>query len=102
MRLGRDNVEVAKDKVLFMTEPKDEIKNSYEQNTSKILTPNKGLITETNLPKLMQKLILKEMMRQYLPICLLKSIDGAAKDLNLREIPEIVVVHVHVRLAIFM
>ena len=45
-----DNVEVAKDKVVFMTEPKDEIKNSYEQNTSKILTPNKGLITETNLP----------------------------------------------------
>ena len=33
-----------------MTEPKDEIKISYEQNTSKILTPNKGLITETNLP----------------------------------------------------
>ena len=46
----RDNVEVAKDKVVFMTDPKDEIRNSYEQNTSKILTPNKGLITETNLP----------------------------------------------------
>ena len=45
-----DNVEVAKDKVVFMTDPKDEIRNSYEQNTSKILTPNKGLITETNLP----------------------------------------------------
>ncbi len=45
-----DSVEVAKDKVVFMTETKDEIKNSYEQNTSKILTPNKGLITETNLP----------------------------------------------------
>ena len=45
-----DKVEVAKDKVVFMTEPKDEIKSSYEQNTSKILTPNKGLITETNLP----------------------------------------------------
>ena len=45
-----DKVEVAKDKVVFMTEPKDEIKNSYEKNTSKILTPNKGLITETNLP----------------------------------------------------
>ena len=45
-----DSVEVAKDKVVFMTEPKDEIKSSYEQNTSKILTPNKGLITETKLP----------------------------------------------------
>jgi hypothetical protein len=45
-----DKVEVAKDKVVFITEPKDEIKASYEQNTSKILTPNKGLITETNLP----------------------------------------------------
>ena len=45
-----DKVEVAKDKVVFMTDPKDEIKSSYEQNTSKILTPNKGLITETNLP----------------------------------------------------
>ena len=45
-----EKVEVAKDKVVFMTEPKDEIKNSYEANTSKILTPNKGLITETKLP----------------------------------------------------
>ena len=45
-----DKVEVAKDKVVFVTEPKDEIKSSYEANTSKILTPNKGLITETNLP----------------------------------------------------
>ena len=45
-----DTITIDKDKVVFMTEPKDEIKNSYEQNTSKILTPNKGLITETNLP----------------------------------------------------
>ena len=45
-----DSVEISKDKVVFMTEPKDEIRNSYEKNTSKILTPNKGLITETNLP----------------------------------------------------
>ena len=43
-------ITIDQDKVVFMTEPKDEIKNSYEQNTSKILTPNKGLITETNLP----------------------------------------------------
>ena len=33
-----------------MTDPKDEIRKSYEQNTSRILTPNKGLITETKLP----------------------------------------------------
>ena len=33
-----DKVEVAKDKVVFMTEPKDEIRNSYEQNTSRILS----------------------------------------------------------------
>ena len=45
-----DTITVDQDKVVFMTDPKDEIKNSYEQNTSKILTPNKGLITETNLP----------------------------------------------------
>ena len=45
-----DKVEVARDKVVFMTEPKDEIKSSYEQNTSKIITPNKGLITETKFP----------------------------------------------------
>jgi len=45
-----DTITIDQDKVVFMTEPKDEIKNSYEQNTSKILTPNKGLITETNLP----------------------------------------------------
>jgi len=45
-----DTITVGQDKVVFMTDPKDEIKNSYEQNTSKILTTNKGLITETKLP----------------------------------------------------
>jgi|TARA_E500000081_G_scaffold133136_1_gene144562 hypothetical protein len=45
-----DTITLGKDKVVFMTEPKDEIKSSYEANTSKILTPNKGLITETKLP----------------------------------------------------
>ena len=45
-----DTITVDQDKVVFMTDPKDEIKNSYEQNTSKILTPNKGLITETKIP----------------------------------------------------
>ena len=45
-----EKVEVAKDKVVFMTEPKDEIKKSYEANTSRIIQPNKELITETKLP----------------------------------------------------
>ena len=45
-----DSIQVLRDKVVFITDPKDEIRNSYEQNTSKILTPNKGLITETKLP----------------------------------------------------
>ena len=47
-----DKVEVAKDKVVFMTDPKDEIKSSYEANTSKIITPKSSLITETNIPTL--------------------------------------------------
>ena len=45
-----DSIHVNRDKVVFVNEPKEEIKNSYEQNTSRILTPNKGLITETKLP----------------------------------------------------
>ena len=45
-----DTVEVAKDKVVFITDPKDEIKKSYEANTSRIIQPNKELITETKLP----------------------------------------------------
>jgi len=43
---------LSKDKIVFMTEPKDEILKSYEQNTSKILTPKSSLITETNIPTL--------------------------------------------------
>ena len=45
-----DTVTVAKDKIVFMTEPKDDIKSNYEANTSKIITKPSGLITETNLP----------------------------------------------------
>ena len=45
-----DTITIDQEKVVFMTDPKDEIKSSYEANTSKILTPNKGLITETKLP----------------------------------------------------
>ena len=42
----KDTVTVSKDKIVFMTEPKDEILSSYEQNTSSIITKNSKLITE--------------------------------------------------------
>ena len=46
-----DEIVIEKDKVVTIVKPKDDILNSYEQNTSSILTPqSKGLITETNLP----------------------------------------------------
>ena len=48
----KDTVTLSKDKIVFMTEPKDEILKSYEQNTSKILTPKTSLITETSIPTL--------------------------------------------------
>ena len=46
-----DKVEVAKDKVVFITEPKDEIKASYEQNTSKIgvLSSLSSMVNSTSL-----------------------------------------------------
>ena len=47
-----ETITVDKDKIVFMTEPKDEILKSYEQNTSKILTPQTSLITETSIPSL--------------------------------------------------
>ena len=45
-------ITLSKDKIVFMTDPKDEILKSYEQNTSKILTPKTSLITETTIPTL--------------------------------------------------
>ena len=45
-----DTVEISRDKVMTLVKPKKEILNSYQQNTSSILTPNKELITETKLP----------------------------------------------------
>ena len=48
----RDTVTLSKDKIVFMSDPKDEILKSYEANTSKILTPKSSLITETNIPTL--------------------------------------------------
>ena len=47
-----DTVTIGKDKVVFQTDPKEEILKSYEQNTSKILTPKSSLITETSIPSL--------------------------------------------------
>ena len=46
-----DSVTLSKDKIVFMTDPKDEILKSYEQNTSRIVKAP-GLITENKIPKL--------------------------------------------------
>ena len=46
-----DTVTLDKDKIVFMTDPKDEILKSYEQNTSRIIKAP-GLITENSVPKL--------------------------------------------------
>ena len=43
---------ISKEKIVFMTTPKDDILKSYEQNTSRIITAKPGLITETKVPKL--------------------------------------------------
>ena len=48
-----DTITVSKDKIVFITDPKDDLLKSYEQNTSSILsTTTPGLITENTLPKL--------------------------------------------------
>ena len=47
-----DTITIAQDKIVFQTDPKDEILKSYEQNTSRILQPKAGLITENSVPKL--------------------------------------------------
>jgi len=46
-----DTITLAKDKIVFMTDPKDDILKSYEQNTSRIIKAP-GLITENTVPKL--------------------------------------------------
>ena len=46
-----DTITLTKDKIVFITDPKDEILKSYEQNTSRIIK-SPGLITENTLPKL--------------------------------------------------
>ena len=47
-----ETITISKDKIVFITEPKDEILKSYEQNTSRIITSTPGLITENTVPKL--------------------------------------------------
>ena len=46
-----DTITLDKDKIVFMTDPKDDILKSYEQNTSRIIKAT-GLITENTVPKL--------------------------------------------------
>jgi len=47
-----DTITISQDKIVFQTDPKDDILKSYEQNTSRILQPKAGLITENSVPKL--------------------------------------------------
>ena len=47
-----DTITLAKDKIVFTTEPKDDRVKSYEANTSTIIQSKSNLITENKLPKL--------------------------------------------------
>ena len=47
-----DTITLSKDKIVFMTDPNDDILKSYEQNTSRIISAKPGLITENTVPKL--------------------------------------------------
>ena len=47
-----DTITLAKDKIVFTTDPKDDILKSYEANTSRIIQAKPGLITENSVPKL--------------------------------------------------
>ena len=46
-----DTITISQDKIVFQTDPKDDILKSYEQNTSRIIKAP-GLITENTVPKL--------------------------------------------------
>ena len=46
-----ETITLSKDKIVFMTDPKDDILKSYTKNTSSILQ-SPGLITENKVPKL--------------------------------------------------
>ena len=47
-----DTIKIKSANIVTSVEPKREILASYQQNTSRILTPQKDLITETNIPTL--------------------------------------------------
>jgi len=47
-----DKITISADKVVTSVRPKKDILDSYNQNTSSILTPSKELISETKIPKL--------------------------------------------------
>lgn len=47
-----DKITISADKVVTSVKPKKDILDSYNQNTSSILTPNKELISETKIPTL--------------------------------------------------
>ena len=47
-----DTITLSKEKIVFMTDPKDDILKSNEANTSRIIQAKPGLITETKVPKL--------------------------------------------------
>ena len=47
-----DTITLSKEKIVFMTDPKDDILKSYEANTSRIIQAKPGLITENTVPKL--------------------------------------------------
>jgi len=47
-----DKITISADKVVTSVRPKKDILDSYNQNTSSILTPDKGLITEQKLPQI--------------------------------------------------
>ena len=50
---GKDEtITLSKERIVFMTDPKDDILKSYEANTSRIIQAKPGLITETKVPKL--------------------------------------------------
>ena len=47
-----DKITISADKVVTSVKPKKDILDSYNLNTSSILTPNKELISETKIPTL--------------------------------------------------
>ena len=47
-----EKITISADKVVTSVKPKKDMLDSYNQNTSSILTPNKELISETKIPTL--------------------------------------------------